>query len=239
MSMRKEMDCCKAKDLMVIAVYGSLQPNDRPELETHLNRCPQCRQAFERIKGMSMDTPNKNSIPLPDWENSWKVIEAEAFKPTRSRRKVLLSRWAYAAAALATVFVLGFFVGRQFLPYQKSPGIQTVQSLSPVQDYAETAGPLLVSFTNRSAAAQTEEMAAFENMLIAQILEETKSLKKLVSRRSNPALLTLLDDMEYILMSIANLKPVDKESAEHLTQMIRDKGLSFKLMSLSALKTTI
>lgn len=233
------MDCSTAKDLMVIAVYGSLQPDDLSRLEAHLAHCPQCSRAYERTKGMTMDTQNNNSIPHPDWENSWKVIEAGAIKPKRSRRQVLLSRWAYAAAALATVFVLGFVLGRQFLPFPNSQGVQTVQSLSPVQDYAETAQPLLVSFLNRSEAARSEEMAAYENKLIARMLEETKLLKQMVSGHGNPALLSLLDDMEFILMSLVNLKPNDKESAEHLTQMIRDKGLSFKLMSLASVKSTV
>jgi hypothetical protein len=239
MNARKTMDCTEAKDLMVIAAYGSPGPEEMSALERHLTHCPSCRRAYGHIRGLSMETQDNDSIPLPDWENSWKAIEAATFKPAGSRRPIRLSGWAYGAAALATVFILGFILGRQFLPNSGSSAIQTIQSLSPVQDYAETAGPLLVSFTNRSGVAQPEEMAAFEKYLVEQMLEETRMLKKLISQRSNPALQTLLDDMEYILISIANLKPEDRESAEHLTQMIRDKGLSFKLMSLSTAKSTI
>jgi hypothetical protein len=239
MRTRKNMNCNTAKDLMAIAVHGSLQPDELSTLEAHLSHCPLCNLIYDRIKGLQMETQKKDSAPLPDWEKSWKKIEAQAFKPVKSRRQTHLTRWVYAAAALATVFVLGFVLGRQFLPFPNSQDIQTIQSLSPVQDYAELAGPLLVSFTNRSPVVQSEEMAAFEKRLVSQMLEETKLLKKLVSQHSNPALLTLLDDMEYILMSIHNLKPDDKESAEHLTQIIRNKGLSFKLMTLSAVKSEI
>jgi hypothetical protein len=48
-----------------------------------------------------------------------------------------------------------------------------------------------------------------------------------------------LDEMESILLSLSNLAPGDRESADLLDRTIRGRGIRSKLRELSGVKTVI
>jgi len=241
------MNCEEARNLITIEVFGNPDPADRAALEEHLRRCPACARIFEKsaVERQPFDVPD--DIPTPDWEKSWEVISSRALDRPRGFRLFGVSgKWTFAAASLLTVFILGFIVGRRFLQQPSDRPVLVAagptEPASPFKMYAESLEPVLIDFLNRGETEQPREIIELERKLIQSMLAETRLLQSLVeqSEQSRDASLQgFLEEMESLLVSMANLKPGDRDSADLLGRTIRDRQIRFKLRELSGVKTKI
>ncbi len=242
--MEGTMKCEQSKNLITVSVYGSLTPQEKDQLEKHLSACSECAGIHKKSVRLRTLYKEKEEIPLPDKEKSWEIISAKAVRRKRGRMIFFTyKKWAFAASALVIVFLLGFLIGKQiFIP---GPGRTSPESValkgyeSPIQRYTEDLEPILISFMNRTEAHKKEEMSDIERLVIKDMLIQTKLLKYLVSQRDDPRLLQLLEDVEFILVGISNLRPQDQESAAQLSRLIRENEIKFKLKTLFASNTTI
>jgi hypothetical protein len=237
------MNCEKSKNLITVSVYGKLTPQEKSQLEEHLHVCSECARIHEKSTQLSSLFEDKEEIPLPDKEKSWQIISAKAIQRKNGRTVFFpYKKWAFAASALVIVFILGFLIGKQFFfpgPGKTSPESVALKSYeSPILRYTEELEPLLINFMNRTDAQKQEEMSDIEKLVIKDMLIQTKLLKHLVSQRDDPRLLQLLDEIEFILVGISNLKPQDQDSAKHLTRLIRENEIKFKLKTLLSSETT-
>ena len=239
------MTCDEAKNLITIGVFGTPDPDDAAALEDHVRRCPSCARILRRSSapgnGEAMNNPA--DLRMPDWEQSWDVIARRSLSTRKEIRIFGLPRpWAFAAAALAGVFILGFIAGRRFLKPARIPvmaqAIRTAEA-SPWQAYADSLEPIFVDFLNRDSAVQPPEMAALKKRIIRSMIEETRLLKGLAEQSGDAALGSVLDELETVLVSLSNLKPGDLASADLLDRTIRDRRMRFKLRELSGVKTTL
>ena len=238
------MKCEECKNLITVSVFGKLTSLEKNQLEDHLRECPECTRIFKKSENLSSLFEDKEDIPLPDKEKSWDIISSKAVQ-RKSERIIFFpyKKWAFAASALIVVFLLGFLIGKQvFFP---GPGETPPESIafqgheSPIQRYTEGIEPILIDFVNRTDARKQQEMSDIEKLVIKDMLIQTKLLKNLVSQRDDPRLLHLLEDIEFILVGISNLRPEDQESAAQLTRLIRENEIKFKLKAFSASQTTI
>jgi len=238
------MNCEECKNLITVSVYGKLTSSERTQLEEHLRECPECNRIYEKSEKLSSLFEDKEEIPLPDKEKSWGIISAKAVQKKVGQTIFFpYKKLVFAASALVIVFLLGFLIGKRVFfpgPGQTSPESIAWQSdESPIQRFTEGLEPILINFMNRTDARKQEEMSDVEKLLIKDILIQTKLLKHLVSQRDDPRLLQLLEDIEFILVGISNLRPQDQESAAQLTRMIRENEIKFKLKAFFASTTTI
>lgn len=238
------MNCEESKNLMTVSVFGKLTFSEKAELEEHLRECQKCARIYERSAHLSPQFAKKEDIPLPDKEKSWQIISAKAFPRKRGWNVFFpYKKLALAASALVVVFILGFIVGKQLFftgPSDVQPESTALKGYdSPIQRYAENLELILVSFMNRTDAQRQEEISEAEKKVIKDILVQTRLLKYLVSQRDDPYLQLLIEDVEFIMIGISNLKPQDQDSAHQLTRLIRENGIKFKLKTLITSKTTI
>lgn len=238
------MKCEECKNLITVSVYGKLTSSEKNQLEDHLRECSECNRIYEKSENLSSLFEDKEEIPLPDKEKSWGIISAKAVQKKVGRMIFFpYKKLAFAASALVIVFLLGFFIGKRVFfpgPGQTSPESIAWQSdESPIQRFTEGLEPILINFMNRTDARKQEEMSDIEKLVIKDMLIQTKLLKHLVSQRDDPRLLQLLEDIEFILVGISNLRPQDQESAAQLTRLIRENEIKFKLKAFFASKTTI
>jgi len=249
------MNCREAETLIVAGVYGRLTPEERAGLESHAEACPACRGLMaEWMTVLDLKVlPEKEAVPFPDWERSWSRISAEALdKPSRRRsvfRRPALGRpvWARpaaAAAAVALVFALGYFAGRRVLIVRPGEAVSS-PAVSPISvsgrvllaEYADNLKPILVDFLNRGEVRLPEELAALERRIVRDMIGQTRLLERLAAESEDAGLRELLLDLEFILTSMANLDPEDKESTDHLGRMIREKDVAVRLRDLAAFST--
>lgn len=230
------MNCQKAKDLITIAIYGKLTPEQRRELDVHIKGCPECARLAEKSAPF-LDQRREEEAPPPDLDKSWKTISAETLDCRRPLAIKPVRKWALAAASLLVVFILGYFAGKMVLSGGKEipSGSAAIPSLTA---YADNLRPVLINFVNSREEAPPE-IRKLESRIISDMLQQTRMLKDLAARTGDRERLELLQDLEFILISMDNLQPDDRESARHLARMIRDKDISLKLRELITYQSAI
>lgn len=241
------MNCKECRNLMVVRIYGRLESAEEQELQTHVRGCGECRLMYNRFEEHTSILAGADPETLPDWEASWLTIEGGAFPERKSGRiKWSIPRPVLAAATLVLVFILGTMVGRQLLfrgSQAASPEMLALQgSGAALERYADDLGPILTGFMNRTASSDVEEasrIAQLERLLIQDMLIQTRLLKHLMDQTDDPALPELLDDLELILVGMANLQSGDEESLSHLQEIISEKGLKSKLRAFIRSESTL
>lgn len=230
------MNCKKAKDLIAIGIFGKLTPEQRGELDDHIKDCPECARLAEKSAPL-LDRRREEEAPPPDLEKSWRVISARTLERRRPLVIKPVRKWAFAAAFLLMVFILGYFAGKMVLSDGKK--LQSSSSAIPsLTVYADNLRPVLINFVNSREEA-TPEIRELESRIISDMLRQTRMLKDLAARAGDRERLELLQDLEFILISMNNLQPDDRESARHLARMIRDKDISLKLRELISYQSAI
>jgi len=252
------MNCLETKNLITAGIYGRLTPEERAELENHAAACRACARLYEKSSPfLDLRTgAGEEEVPLPDWEKSWPRISAGVID-MRPRRAALFARPAFgrigwtrraiAAAALLLVFAIGYFAGRRLLDdhsadaaaargsvYPTFPSVASAQVL--LAEYADSLGPVLVNFLNRGDVRPPDALRELERRVVRNMLEKTRMLRSLAAESgyADRRLGDLLQDLEFILTSMANLDPEDKESADHLGRIIRKKEISPRLRDFEA-----
>jgi hypothetical protein len=253
------MNCREVEILITAGVYGRLTPEERAELEGHAATCPACAGLLEKWAAL-IDLrahTGEEDVPLADWERSWlRIADKAPDKRPRLRWAVfgrpefgrhVWARRATAAAAVILVFVIGYFAGRSVLFNRSGEAVRTAV-VSPaigryplaesgevvLTEYAANLRTLLVDFLNRSDVRPPESLVELKRRIIRDMLGQTRLLKRLAAGSNDPEMADLLADLEFILTSLANLNPDDKESADHLGRMIREKDVSLRLRTLAA-----
>lgn len=233
------MNCEKAKNLITIGIYGKLTSEQRKELESHLNRCPECARLYEKSAPLMNHRIEDKEIPSPDMDKSWKVISEQFQSHRRSSRIIPSPRRVLVASSLLLVFILGYFAGKEVL--KTGPKDFTGESVTALSlaSYADHLKPVLINFLNQGRKEIPENIRRLEKEIISDMLFQTRLLKELSSQNGNPEMLDLLQDMEFILVSMSNLESGKQEEAQHLIRMIQEKNISLRLKELITVKSSI
>ncbi len=236
------MNCEEAKNMMTVGVFGTLKSEEKAMLDEHLGNCPSCARLFEKAKASwtPMDVPDDGSHP--DWEKSWDVIAARALPRRKAWRFLgVPGQWAVAAASLLVVFILGYIAGHRFLQSPAGPEtsfLAASDDSSPLLRYAESLEPVLIDFLNRGEAERPPQFSDLAQNILRTMLTETRLLQALAASSRNPELGAFLEEMETILLSLANLNPGDRDSANALDRTIRALRIQSKLRDFSSANLT-
>ena len=228
------MKCKKYEEKIILYLYGELGEKERAELENHINECPECSRDFAYTKKVfkALDK-SKEKIPEANWEKCWREIDTRAHKkPTLQKSSFFFPRWAYAAAALLLVFVLGAIIGRfLFFPGQQAPGEQALSPSSiqfTLQEYFEELKPMLVEYANYTSSEKGEETILMDKEMARNLLIQNILLKSIVAK-TDPTLVQLLDDVDIVLKEISNLKKEDRQTPSLIKELIQEREILFKM----------
>ena len=230
------MTCEDFKWELAMALIGNGPPDEQRELEAHAKSCPACAASMEKARRIQWAIADKEKISLPDWEASWRVIAGKALrKNQRFAFPSFSNRWALAAA-LASIFILGAVAGKVFLfkSNQVTPSdISTrMNAVSAWQTYAESIELFLLDFGNQTDVKRQRNLEKRENELVRRLLAETRALKEVLVTEGDDTRAVLLNDVELILVGIANLRPGDKESAENMAKIVRESPLKSRFKAI-------
>jgi hypothetical protein len=233
------MNCEKAKNLITIGIYGKLTASQKQELESHLKECPECARLYEKSAPLMNYRIEDKDIPSPDMDKSWKIISEQHQKSKRSSRIIPAPKWVLVASSFLIVFIIGYFAGKEVL--KTGPKDFTGNTVTPLSfaSYADHLKPVLINFVNQGRRDIPEDVRRLEKEIISDMLFQTRLLKELGSHNRNPEMLDLLQDMEFILVSMSNLESGKQEEAQHLIRMIQEKNISFRLKELITVKSSI
>jgi hypothetical protein len=223
------MKCQKTKNLITIGVYGKLTAGQKQALESHLKECPECMRLYEKSAPLMDLRLREKEIPSPDLAKSWEVISEKVLNRSRFPRIIPAQKWVLVASSLLIVFVLGYFAGKEVLNTgQEGFPMESATPLS-FASYTDHLKPVLVNFINQDRSKAPEKIQRLEKEIIRDMLLQTRLLKELALHNVNTERLELLQDMEFILVSMSNMESGDQEGARHLARMIREKNVSLRL----------
>lgn len=239
------MNCEEFKEAVVVRIYGELPADREAELQRHVAECAECARAFAKVQGVQNVLDSREDIPTPDWEASWWVIRERTQKKRRwpAFFEWAPRRFAIAAAAVVAVFVIGVMAGRSIFvpPAEPEHGVagRAYRGELSVAAYTATVEPLLIDYTNRRGRPRSEEMAELTTRVAVEMLTQTRMLKRAAEESGDDELYFLLDDVELVLISIANLGGQNGDVAEQLDEVIKKKEILYRLRQLPDKESTI
>ncbi len=263
------MRCERCQDLMVEALYGELDEPSRKTFDEHVIKCESCAAVMAEMQG-TLDTMSKHQRSNPGqayWDGYWKRLSArmEDEQVTRGsagvawwRRNVMgggNSRvsWAYRAAAVAAILVIGVFAGRTFLapdlqltdepqvaveqPVQEQSAPIPVDAKAAAADdramcYIEKSQMLLIALVNGDPSSPDAYAGGFSDQRrrSSKLVDEAGAIKDDLSGPRQRRLRALVADLEKILVQISNLESEeDVEAVEFIRSRVNDRDMLLKI----------
>ena len=233
------MKCKKCKENIQFYLYGELNEKDSTALQKHIKACPECagdleytRQVFNLI-----GEAKEEQAPQPDWEKCWQGIEKESYKKKKTTKNFwLFPNWAYSAAAIIVIFVLGIMAGRIWFTPSHNEVISAAEAylVHSLKQHLDDLKPLLLEYSNYPASAAGEDMVMLDRGTAQELLIQNILLKKLVSEKY-PSAEQLLEDVDIILTEIANQKTDDSQAVSSIKNMIKEREVLFKMEILQTI----
>jgi hypothetical protein len=220
-----------SEDQLVTAYY------DGPDIDqkSHLDSCVDCQASFARLRQFLDES---RDFPVPERNSAygaevWARLQPRLIPP--APRPAWLRWWALSPA-LAAVVALAFFAG---VILQKrtnfagsSSNDRTRVLLIAMGDHLDRSQIVLAELVNSSPGAIDLDG---ERTRARGLLTENRLLRQTASRDGDALNAALLDELERVLMDIANTPsnapPADLEA---LQRRIESDGLLFKVRVIGA-----
>lgn len=241
------------EEQLVAYAMGDVEAGTDAAVQSHVASCEDCRTALDQIRAV-LDAAAALPVPDrgDDYGATvWERIESAHFStpapqhsstpalrhpgtPARQGRFTRLGPWLAAAATVALV-VGAYWLGRQNAippapqsaqaPVSASPGPEAIRErvvLSALGEHLDRTERTLVELVNSQPGARLDISA---EQVWARDLLEANRLYRQAAGRSSPALSQVLDDLEPVLLEIAN-SPSQLTSDEFTTLRDRIEGRS-------------
>jgi len=238
------------RSLFVDALYGELGGSDKEQFQEHLRTCPSCSQEFEQLRSVAvtMDQRVRENLSPEDWKAFWNVLAAgiEGQRPTVTRHHTgfgeFLKRFSPAvrlAAAAIMILAIGIGIGRfAFSPGSGSPdeggaGLTTAEKVALHQEtmgYLERSKVLLLGIVNTEEVVPEKQQFSRQQEVSRVLVREGGDLQGRLSRSGQQELGALVNDLEVILLQIANLEVEnDFPGLEVIRGGVDRKGIFLKI----------
>lgn len=229
------MNCQAFEELLVIRAYGKLRSDDEKKLTSHARRCARCARLLARIEKSGGLFQPSDEIPEPDWERSWQVIANKVCKGKKSFQ-VYIPRPLLAALALLLIFMAGFFLGKQFRLWQPKSSVvyKTNGDEISIQSYAETVESIVLDYLNHGGAHDSNDYLSLQQKYVRRMLLATRRLRIVFARQNKFELVQLVDQIEFLLLNMANLEPTAEPSRRYIRTLLSKKDLIERLKHIAS-----
>jgi hypothetical protein len=225
------MKCHRIRQNIVLDLYGELKTNEKDGLEKHIAECSACASDYAYSKKVfeALEEAEKEEIPEPQWDTSWaKINTSIQNKPQRQRAFLVFPKWAYAAAGVLCIFLLGIFAGRFWFPAAQ----ETVQAADTFQDdfqqtlkiHFEELKPVLLQMANYTAEENGEGTVMLDRKIIQSLIIQNILLKSLIVGQ-NPTAEQILEDVELVLRELANMEEGDSRTKSMVKELIDEREI--------------
>ena len=208
--------------------YGENSPATR----NHLQECVECQTNFGRLEDL-LGSIQHYAVPEPgpDFEERvWKKLSVRMPKK-RSWSDIWLFRPIVLAPAVAGLLVLllsvGLMTGRRQPPNGISAQAQARVLFTTLSDHLDRSQILLAEVANAKSGPDALKMAQERARDLA---DENRLLRLASNRHGDSSRGALLEDLERILVSVANAPAnFSSDDLSALQKRIDDEGLLFKV----------
>jgi hypothetical protein len=225
---------------LVAYIFGDSPQN--AAIATHVDACPHCSAEVENLRAV-LNAINDDTLPAPErpqyGEQVWASVKPRLAEPERAGIMAWLrpQRLAVAGGLLA-LLIVAFVAGRMSKPVAPTSTVATTQpapnkperlARAAVAEHLERSQMMLVELANADASTDALDISA-EQARARDLLEANRLIRQNAKRGGDPAVNAVLDELERVLMEIAN-SPSDLSSQRlaELQQQIQDQGILFKV----------
>jgi hypothetical protein len=239
----------KEKELIA---YHDGEAAGREGISTHVADCPECRAELDRIDALLAAIEN---IPVPEpgedyGQRVWQQISPRLPEKRKHWWDFLLTqpkpfhwleprRWV-AAGAIAALVLAAFIAGR-LTKRSISPVVPTSTDqakvrerilLMAVGEHLGRSEMVLVELANAGpqSPAQKQVNISGEQRRAEDLLEENRLYRQTALEENDPALASVLDELERVLLDVAHSpQEVTPTQLETIRQRIESRGILFKV----------
>ena len=225
------MTCERSRELFPEALYGELDPGSQKEFTEHLASCPGCRTEFEALQA-TLQVMNQRSQPQPNrdflasyWDRLSARLPADGMKsrpPVPSgasyrSRPARVPAWAYGIAAVLLIAV-GVYLGRTYFggtPTGVPRNDEHLLSTGPAPDedstsaqavaYLERSKNLLIGLTNLDEEHRSSLDLSRNQEVSRELIQQANVLTVALNRPDQQQMRRLIQDLEVILLQLANI----------------------------------
>jgi hypothetical protein len=235
------------QDGLVLHYYGELSGAEQVTVQEHLEGCSECLAEFRKLRQV-LEVVNEETFPVPARPDEY---EAAVWRRIRTKLPENPPRWWQAwlapqrlalAGALAAVIVVAFMAGRISLPPPAGEELAGRQPekvrerivLVAVGDHLEKSQMMLIELTNADPAAGGIDISA-EQQRARELLGANRLYQQSAQKAGDPAINKVLDDLERILVEVAN-SPDELDSGQlaQIQKRIESQGLLFRVRVLGS-----
>jgi hypothetical protein len=211
------------------AYYGELSALQ----QKHLAECRECQAGLEQLRDL---LDGVRDFPVPErgdgyGRDVWARLEPRLDRPARTS----WLGWRLLAPAF-TVLLLLAFIGGMLTQRQRQAGLSPQDRerifLLAMSDHLERSQIALTQLLN--GTPETTDLT-FERARARDLLDENRLLRETASRDGDHVHAALLDDLERVLLDVANSGPKHaSRDLDELRQRVDNEGLLFKIRIASA-----
>jgi hypothetical protein len=212
---------------------------DAKAIADHLAVCTACKSEFSRLSSVLAEVkPTAVPEPAQDYElRTWQAVRAKLpeGKPSASPFKGMFpsQTWGMAAAA-AVIVVIAFLAGRHsIVPIPNTQQVATAPSgqrilLVGVGNHLEKSQMLLIEILNADDRNHLD--LSNEQGQARELLETNRLLRISSSRSGDPEVTRVLDELERLLIEVANSPSgMSEGDLQRIQQRIQSQGLLFRV----------
>ena len=234
------MEHPKEEELIAFSDSRERQAPDWRPISDHLNSCPACRAALEKIEAVfaAMD-----SLPVPDpgenyGQRVWAAISSRL--PERQPRwweHFFAPRRLVAVGALAAIVAAAYVAGRWSKP---NPPVEIVDTAKirervlvvAVGNHLNKSEMLLIELSNAQpnpASGKLVNISA-EQHRAEDLLEENRLYRQTALKEGDQVMASTLDELERVLLDVANSPDqVTPARFDLMRKKLESRGILFKV----------
>jgi hypothetical protein len=224
---------------LVAYAFGDAAENSA--IAEHVKDCAKCKAELVKLQAV-LSAVNDETLPVPErekyGEQVWASVKPRLNEPTREGWMAWLrpQRLALAGGLLALIIV-AFVAGRVTKHVDPPPPItaenqpQKNERLArgAVAEHLERSQMMLVELANADASSGELDIS-YEQERARDLLQANRLYKQSAKRAGDPAVRSVLDELERVLLEISNSpSELSKQRLAELQQQISDQGILFKV----------
>jgi hypothetical protein len=225
-----------------LVAYAFGDAAEASAIAQHLSDCTQCAAELKKLQSVLMAV-NDETLPVPEREHYAEQVWASV-KPRLNQQQA--SSWAswfrpqriVLAGGMLALLIFAFIIGRVTkapAPNGNDQNLAATQNnterlvRAEVGSHLERSQMMLVELSNAEAGKGGLDISE-EQQRARDLLEANRLYRQSAKRAGDPAVAAVLDELERVLIEIAN-SPSDlsQQRLAELQQQIQDQGILFKV----------
>ena len=234
-------------DELILHFYGETDRADASRVESHLASCVECQLAKNKLARVMAMVDAASPVEAPDgFERiAWARLEPKLAHRSAEREGGLLRSWFWfpqwaLAGGIAALLVAAFWAGRISGPATPSTNTNIVAQVEPesvlqtaVGDHLDRTQMMLVELVN--ADTDHADVFAGEQARAADLVAANRIMYQSALRSGDTQIVDILEDLERVLMEIANAPPaVSSKEITDLQSRITGEDLLFRLRVIAS-----